>query len=46
MGQQITTFEEMFFSVNGIYLCEDLHTSFWKKYGEGYKSPGPYIEVS
>lgn len=48
MEQQITTFEEMFghISVNGVYLCEDLHTSYWKEYGGGYKCPGSYIEYS
>jgi hypothetical protein len=48
MEQQITTFEEMFchISVDGVYLCEDLHTSYWKEYGGGYKCPDSYIEYS
>ena len=31
MGQQIVTFEEMYphVSENGVYLTEDLHTSYW-----------------
>ncbi len=48
MEQQITTFEEMFchISMDGVYLCEDLHTSYWKEYGGGYKCPDSYIEYS
>ena len=48
MEQQITTFEEMFchISADGVYLCEDLHTSYWKEYGGGYKCPDSYIEYS
>ena len=39
MRQQIITFEEMFDFVKdgGVYLCEDLHTSYWKSYG-GYNA--------
>jgi cephalosporin hydroxylase len=35
MKQQIITFEEMYDHVkeDGIYLCEDLHTSYWLRYG-------------
>ena len=41
MRQQIVTFEEMFDFVKdgGVYLCEDLHTSYWKSYG-GYNAGG------
>jgi hypothetical protein len=48
MNQQITTFEELYDHVksDGIYLCEDLHTSYWKDYGGGYKSRGTFIEYS
>lgn len=48
MEQQITTFEEMFchISMDGVYLCEDLHTSYWKEYGGGYRCPDSYIEYS
>lgn len=37
MEQQITTLEEMFghLSDDGVYLCEDLHTSYWKERGVG-----------
>ena len=48
MSQQITTFEELFprVAANGVYLCEDLHTSYWPTYGGGYRSPHSYIEYS
>lgn len=48
MKQQITTFEEMFpfIDENGIYLCEDLHTSYWPEYGGGYRRRGTFIEYS
>lgn len=47
MKQQITTIEELFDMVDdeGIYLCEDLHTSYMKKYGGGYKGD-TFIEYS
>ena len=39
MNQQIVTFEEMFDFVadDGLYLCEDMHSSYWEDYGGGYK---------
>lgn len=48
MNQQIVTFEEMFphIAYGGTYLCEDLHTSYWPRYGGGYRSPDSYIEYS
>jgi hypothetical protein len=48
MKQQIRTFEELFPYVdeNGLYLCEDLHTSYWPKWGGGYKKRGTYLEYS
>jgi hypothetical protein len=46
MTQQINTFEELFPAVdeNGVYLCEDLHTSYWQEFGGGYLKPGTFIE--
>jgi hypothetical protein len=46
MMQQIHTFEELFPSVdkNGVYLCEDMHTSYWPDWGGGHKKPGSFIE--
>ena len=48
MEQQITSFEELFehMTSNGVYLCEDLHTSYWEEFGGGYKKPGTFIEYS
>lgn len=48
MKQQIVSFEELFSRVkkDGIYLCEDVHTSYWLTYGGGYKRRGTFIEYS
>ena len=48
MKQQIHTFEELYPYVaeDGIYLCEDTHTSYWKGFGGGYKRRGTFIEYS
>ena len=48
MQQQITTFEELFphISSNGVYLCEDLHTSYMNKFGGGYKKKNTFVEYS
>jgi len=48
MKQQKVTFEELFPHVkeNGVYLCEDLHTSYWADFGGGYKRIGTFIEYA
>ncbi len=48
MKQQIHTFEELFPRVeeNGVYLCEDLHTSYWRRFGGGYRRGGSFIEYA
>ena len=48
MRQQIHTFEELFASVqpNGVYLVEDLHTSYWKRWGGGVHKRGTFIEYA
>lgn len=48
MNQQIVAFEELYGHIkdDGIYLCEDLHTSYWKIYGGGYKKKNSFIEYS
>jgi hypothetical protein len=48
MEQQIATFEVLFPHIvkDGIYLCEDLHTSYWASCGGGYRSKRSFIEYS
>jgi len=48
MKQQINTFEVLFPHIdkNGVYLCEDMHTSYWPKFGGGYKKRSTFIEYS
>ena len=48
MEQQIITFEELYPHVqsNGVYLCEDIHTSLWPNYGGGYRREGTFLEYS
>lgn len=48
MTQQIATFEELFPSISprGIYLCEDLHTSYWREWGGGFQRRGTFVEYS
>lgn len=48
MKQQVTTFNQLFDHVadDGIYICEDLHTSYWKHFGGGYKKRRSFIEYS
>jgi hypothetical protein len=45
MEQQIVTFEMLFDFVkfNGVYLCEDTHTSYWYSLGGGYRWKSNYI---
>jgi hypothetical protein len=48
MRQQRTTFEALFPRIadDGVYICEDLHTSYWPEYGGGHLDPGSFIEFS
>jgi len=48
MRQQIVTFEELFDHVKeeGIYLCEDTHTSYQIMYGGGHKRRGTFMEYA
>jgi len=48
MTQQIGTFDELWPMVNdgGVYLIEDLHTSYWPEYGGGYRNPDTFIEFA
>lgn len=47
--QHINTFEELYSYIeeNGIYFCEDMHTSYLKGWGGGgYRKKGTFIEYS
>jgi hypothetical protein len=48
MGQQIATFEEVYphLTKDGVFLIEDLHTSYWERYGGGHRREGTFIEYA
>jgi cephalosporin hydroxylase len=48
MTQQINTFEVLWPAVRdgGVFLLEDLHTSYWPNYDGGHKKPGTFIEYA
>lgn len=48
MAQQIATFKAMFDHVKdgGLYVCEDLHTSYMDKYKGGVRREGTFIEFA
>lgn len=48
MDQQIITFEHLFDHVkdDGVYMCEDIHSSYMKKFNGGYKKEDTFIEYS
>jgi len=48
MPQQIVSFEELYRHVrrDGLYVCEDLHTSYWKEWGGAYRNPHTFIEYA
>lgn len=48
MKQQTVTLDEMFWHVRdgGVYLCEDLHTSYWQGWGGSYLNSDTMIERS
>ena len=45
-GDRVLVKEQTDASENGIYLCEDLHTSYWLYFGGGYKRNGTFVEYS
>lgn len=48
-SHQKATFEKLFFSnlkEGGYYIVEDCHTSYWPRYGGGYKARGSFIEYA
>ncbi|WP_179020409.1 class I SAM-dependent methyltransferase [Winogradskyella forsetii] len=48
MQQLIVSYQELFGHIkeDGVYLAEDLHTSYWLEYGGGHKRRGTFIEYS
>ena len=48
MKQQIVTFNHLFEHIKeeGLYVCEDLHTSYWYEFGGGLKNKNSFIEFS
>ncbi len=48
MVQQIATFEELFphIQADGVYLCEDVHTSLWPTFGGGSRRKDTYLEYA
>lgn len=48
MAQQINSFEVLYPIVKdgGVYLVEDVHTSYWKEFGGGYKKKSSFIEYT
>ncbi len=48
MKQQIITFQEIYPAIKkrGLFVTKDLHTSYWKEFGGGYKKGGTFIEYA
>ena len=48
MEQQITSFGELYphLQPNGVYLCEDVHTSYMGSWGGGLRREGTFVEFS
>lgn len=48
MNQQIATFEELYprLRSEGVYLCEDTHSSYMPAFGGGYRQPQTFIEMA
>ena len=46
MNQQKTSFDHLYSHLkdDGVYLCEDLHTSYWSSYGGGYLNTDSFVE--
>jgi hypothetical protein len=46
--QQIATFEELYPHIRpeGVYLCEDIHTSYAPNFDGGYRREGSFIEYA
>jgi hypothetical protein len=48
MHQQIATFEELYprLRPDGVYICEDTHSSYLPMFGGGYRQPHTFIETA
>jgi hypothetical protein len=48
MAQQVITMLNVWphISENGVYICEDTHTSYWEVYGGGLLNKNSYIEFT
>ncbi len=48
MKQQIISFKVLYKHLlsDGVYLCEDTHTSYWYEYGGGLHKKGTFIEYA
>lgn len=48
MEQQTATFEELYpyLDADGVYICEDLHTSYMAHYGGGFRRAGTFVEMA
>ncbi len=48
MAQQVATFEELYGTVRpgGIFLTEDVHTSYHEPFGGGYRRDGTFMELA
>jgi hypothetical protein len=48
MDQQLVTFQELYFHLQprGVYICEDVHTSYIPAFGDGLRRPGTFIEFA
>lgn len=46
MRDMIATFEHLYprLDANGVYIVEDLHTSYWDDFGGGFRAPGTFVE--
>lgn len=47
-SHQFASFKALFplLSSGGMYICEDLHTSYWNDWEGGYRKPGTFIETA
>ena len=48
MEQQIRSFEDIYphLAETGVYLCEDVGTSYWPSHGGGFRHRGTFVEYS